>query len=108
MFNSENFSAWGGSTVFYYIITISLALILSIPSVVLFAVGYNFISGFVFSSIKIKLALFIIGQALCWLSFLVAFGLNNGEAIIKNLDVILPYAIANAISIFICRLSSDR
>lgn len=107
MFNSEDFSAWGGSTIFYYLIAITLALILSIPSVLLFTLGYNFISGFVFSSTKIKLALFIIGQALCWISFLIAFGLNNQEAIIKNLDVILPYTIANAFSIFICRLSSD-
>jgi uncharacterized membrane protein YGL010W len=98
----------GSSTVFYYIIAVAIGLICSIPCLLLFAAGYNFIAGYIFSSIRIKLTLSIVGQALCWLSFYIGFGVNNGEALFKNLDITLPYAIATAFSVFAYKLSSDN
>jgi hypothetical protein len=105
VFRQES-DAMGSSTMFYFIMEIAVATLLSVPSVFLFVLGYNFISGFIFSSTRIKLALLVTGQALCWLSFYIGLGFSQ-EAMIKNLDTILPYAIATAISIFIYRLSSD-
>ena len=102
----EASSLSGTSDIFYFIITLALAVIVSVPSVLLFALIYNFITGFIYSSFRIKCALCLIGQAVCWLSFLIGFGFYSEEAIIMNLDIILPYAFATFVSIFAYRLSS--
>jgi hypothetical protein len=98
----------GTSNIFYFIITLALAVIVSVPSILLFALGYNFITGFIYNSFRIKCALCLIGQTVCWFSFLIGFGLNNEEAIKMNLDIILPYALAAFVSIFTYRLSSSN
>ncbi|CAM4310168.1 hypothetical protein SAMN06265348_110231 [Pedobacter westerhofensis] len=95
----------GISPLFYFIIALALAVILSVPSLLLFAAGYNFIAGYIYNSFRIKFTLVLIAEALCWLSFYVGFG-GCPEAVIMNLDIILPYAIAIFISIIVYRLSS--
>jgi len=94
----------GLSAIFYYIIALALAVILSVPAALLFALLYHYITGYIYSSFRIKCTLSLIAQAVCWLSFYICF--NNAEAIAINLEIILPYAIATFMSVFIYRLSS--